>query len=67
MPNGNQSDVVIGFNELAHALARPAHALRAAHGIDLLPLRSEMRSGTRCFDGDDVALLADALRSKGAS
>lgn len=61
MPQDN-SNIVIGFAALADHVQRPAHALRAAHSIGLLPIRSEMQYGNRCFNGNDVQILADLLR-----
>ena len=57
----HQSNVVIGFAALAGELTRPAHALRAAHSIGLLPIRSEICAGARCFNGSDVRMLGDLL------
>lgn len=55
---------VIGFPLLASALGIPSqqtHALRAAHGLGLLPVESQMVCGRRVFDGGDVAILAACL------
>lgn len=50
---------VVGYDELGAALNLPASTLRVVQSAGMLPIRSTVRAGSRCFDSRDVALLAN--------